>query len=284
VLVIRRTLAHGRLIGLATGLGTATADTMYASVAGFGLTSIAALLAGLRFWMALVGGLFLCYLGIATLLSKPSPQDPLAPAGERGNDPLVPPAERVRRRGNDPLAPAGERTRDRGNDPLVPPAERARERGSNPLAPAGERARERGNDPLAPAGERARERGSNPLAPPAERVRGRGNDPLAPAGERGRLLGAYLSSFLLTITNPLTILSFAAVFAALGVASGSRDYAAAALLVLGVFAGSASWWFILSSATSLLRARFDARWLRWVNRVSGVIFLVAGVAALWSLV
>src|SRR5271154_4876772 len=72
VLCIRRSLAEGRQIGLATGLGAATADAAYGCVAGFGLTVISTFLVGQRMWLSLIGGLFLCYLGVRTFMSKPS--------------------------------------------------------------------------------------------------------------------------------------------------------------------------------------------------------------------
>jgi len=98
------------------------------------------------------------------------------------------------------------------------------------------------------------------------------------------LAGAYGSTFLLTLTNPMTILSFAAVFAGLGLASAGGSYASAGILVLGVFTGSALWWLMLSGGVSLLRSKFDARRLEWVNRISGVIITGFGVVALLSLV
>ena len=64
VLCIRRTLAEGRLAGLVSGLGAATADAFYGSIAGFGLTVISSLLVSQQAWLRLVGGLFLCYLGL----------------------------------------------------------------------------------------------------------------------------------------------------------------------------------------------------------------------------
>lgn len=71
-LCIRRTLSDGRAVGLATGLGAATADGLYGAVAGFGLTLIASLLLGQQLWLRLVGGLFLCYLGVRTLSTPPA--------------------------------------------------------------------------------------------------------------------------------------------------------------------------------------------------------------------
>jgi threonine/homoserine/homoserine lactone efflux protein len=72
VLCIRRTLAEGRLAGLASGLGAATADALYGCVAGFGLTFISDLLLGQKQWLHLIGGAFLIYLGIRTLLAPPA--------------------------------------------------------------------------------------------------------------------------------------------------------------------------------------------------------------------
>jgi threonine/homoserine/homoserine lactone efflux protein len=180
VLCIRRTLAQGRLTGLLSGLGAATADALYGCVAGFGLTFVSTFLLDQQLWFKLVGSLFLLYLGLKTFLARP--------VGEA-----------------------------------------------------------------------------------------------APAQSKD-FLGAYLSTFVLTLTNPATILSFMAVFAGLGLASAGSDYSAAAILVLGVFIGSALWWFLLSGGVGLFRAVFDARRLRWVNYLSGIIITGFGVGVLVSLV
>jgi len=179
VLCIRRTLAQGRAIGFVSGLGAATADVMYGCIAAFGLTAISGVLVRQQAWLRLLGGLFLCYLGAKTLLSRPADQ--------------------------------------------------------------------------------------------AANAEGRGYG------------GAYFSTLLLTLTNPMTILSFAAVFAGLGVGRAGNGYFAAAAIVLGVFLGSTAWWFLLSGGVSLLRGRFDARASLWVNRISGTIILGFGIAALVSL-
>jgi threonine/homoserine/homoserine lactone efflux protein len=98
------------------------------------------------------------------------------------------------------------------------------------------------------------------------------------------LLGGYLSTFALTLTNPLTILSFAAVFAGLGVGSSEDNSTMAALAtVLGVFAGSALWWLALSTGVNLLRTRFSPQGLRWVNRISGLVLIGFAILALVSL-
>jgi threonine/homoserine/homoserine lactone efflux protein len=184
VLCIRRTLADGRLAGLVSGLGAATADAIYGFIAAFGLTFVSSLLINYQDMIRLVGGLFLLYLGVKTLV---------APVAEQPAPGLA-----------------------------------------------------------------------------------------TPSPQRG-LLGSYASTLVLTLTNPMTILSFAAVFAGLGVGASSGNYVSAAVLVLGVFLGSALWWLALSAAVSLLRSRVTPRGLRWVNRVSGVIILGFGVAALASL-
>ena len=72
VLCIRRTLAEGRASGFLSGLGAATADAVYGCVAGFGLTLISGVLIRGQFWLRLVGGLFLCYLGVRTFLARPA--------------------------------------------------------------------------------------------------------------------------------------------------------------------------------------------------------------------
>jgi threonine/homoserine/homoserine lactone efflux protein len=71
MLVIRRTLAEGRLLGLLTGLGAAVADALYGCVGAFGLTFITSVLVGYSLWTKLIGGAFLCYLGISTFRAEP---------------------------------------------------------------------------------------------------------------------------------------------------------------------------------------------------------------------
>jgi threonine/homoserine/homoserine lactone efflux protein len=181
VLCIRRTLADGRVSGLVSGLGAATADALYGAVAALGLTFVAEFLMGGESWLRLVGGAFLLFLGVRTFLARPAGRE----------------------------------------------------------------------------------------APDARRI---------------GLPGAYASTFFLTLTNPTTILSFAAIFAGLGVAGdASGDALSAMLLVLGVFLGSAAWWVVLSGATSLFRTRLSVRGLRWVNRISGTVIAAFGVLAVSGL-
>jgi len=179
VLCIRRTLANGRAAGLLSGLGAATADALYGCVAGFGITLISSFLVSQQSWIRLIGGAFLCFLGVKTLLTKPAQE-------------------------------------------------------------------------------------------PAE-VKNKG------------LLGAYASTFFLTLTNPMTILSFAAIFAGLGLASVKNSLSSSGILVLGVFCGSAAWWLLLSGVVSFFREKFGFKAMQWVNRISGLILFGFGMYALISL-
>lgn len=105
----------------------------------------------------------------------------------------------------------------------------------------------------------------------------------AATGKEGSLIAAYASTLFLTLTNPITIISFAAIFAGLGLAGARGNYGSAGILVLGVFMGSAAWWLLLSGAVGMFRASFKPALLRWVNRVSGTIIIVFGIIALISI-
>ncbi len=180
ILCIRRTLTRGRLSGYVSGLGAATANSIYGSIAGFGLAFISNFLVSQQIWLRLAGGAFLCYLGIRTFLAKPA-------------------------------------------------------------------------------------------------------GPAAPAKESG-LLGDYASTFFLTLTNPMTIIAYVAVFAGLGLAGARNTYASASVLVLGVFLGSFLWSFSLCSLVGFFREKFNQRGLEWVNRISGIIITGFGLFTLLSVI
>lgn len=179
LLCIQRTLQDGRKYGFVSGLGAASADGIYGAIAGFGLTFVSSFLVAQQLWLALIGGLFLCYLGVKTFLSEPAKK--------------------------------------------------------------------------------------------------------AVYAQRDGLFKAYASTFILTLTNPITILSFVAIFAGLGLAAADQDYAEALTLVAGVFTGSVSWWLLLSGGVSLLRDRFNDQLMQWVNRLAGLIIGGFGVYTLLSL-
>jgi len=191
ILCIRRTLANGRFSGFVSGLGAATADAVYGSVAALGLTFITTLLVAQDTWLRLIGGIFLCYLGIKTFFEKPG----------KINQPLDLPSGDIRL---------------------------------------------------------------------AQSSKARAAD--------------YFSTFLLTLTNPVTILSFAAVFSGLGIAEMDGSPLGSLALVLGVFMGSVLWWLLLTLGADLLRDRFmTPNGLRIVNWISGLIILGFGIAALGSI-
>jgi threonine/homoserine/homoserine lactone efflux protein len=178
VLCIQRTLERGFWYGLVTGLGAATADGLYGCVAGFGLTALSTFLINQQFWIRLLGGLFILYLGIRSFLSKPAQQ----------------------------------------------------------AAPA----------------------------------------------KAHSFIGAYVSTFLLTLTNPMTILSFAGIFAGLGV--GVRGGVLVALLVvIGTFIGSGLWWVLLAGGMNFLRSKITPVWYLWINRGAACIIIIFGVMALLGL-
>jgi threonine/homoserine/homoserine lactone efflux protein len=102
----------------------------------------------------------------------------------------------------------------------------------------------------------------------------------APATGQG-LLGAYVSTLLLTIANPMTILSFVAVFAGLGLGSADNNYMAAGSLIAGVFFGSVLWWLLLSGAVHCFRQRVEKRHLKRVNQLSGLLISGFGIYCLW---
>ncbi len=107
-----------------------------------------------------------------------------------------------------------------------------------------------------------------------------------PAGEsaaaRDLGLGAnFGSTFLLTLTNPMTIVTFAGLMAGLGAAASK---AAPFSLAAGVFLGSAAWWLVLSYTTALLRHRLSPASLRWVNRGAAALLIAFGLHTLRSLV
>lgn len=96
------------------------------------------------------------------------------------------------------------------------------------------------------------------------------------------ITSSFVSTFLLTLTNPMTILSFAAVFAGLGIGGAASGYFSPALLVAGVFAGSMLWWLILCSTVNALREKLRLQQLALVNKLSGIILIVFGLMALAS--
>jgi threonine/homoserine/homoserine lactone efflux protein len=180
LLCVNRTLSKGPLYGLVSGLGVATADAVSGGVVALGLTFVSSFLIAKMIWLRLIGGIFLCYLGVKIFATEPKPQSMI----------------------------------DKENK---------------------------------------------------------------------NLLAAYASTFLLTFSNPLTLLSFVAIYAGWGVEDLSTHRLLAAILTLGIFCGSASWWVALSGGMPVLRVMFTHDGLRWVHRISGAIIAGFGFIVLLSL-
>jgi threonine/homoserine/homoserine lactone efflux protein len=175
VLCVRRTLFEGPTFGFVSGLGAATADTIFGAIAGFGLTIVRDFMLRAQDWFGVAGGVFLLYVGIKALLE----------------------------------------TQEAEPEPV----------------------------------------------------------------EDEALFGAYASTLALTITNPITILALAAIFAKVGVTE-QAGLLNTGVLVAGVFAGSLLWWLGLSFGIAGLRLAVGTVRLLWVNRISGGILTLSGVGLL----
>lgn len=97
------------------------------------------------------------------------------------------------------------------------------------------------------------------------------------------LLSDYFSTLFLTLSNPLTIFSFIAVFAALGLVNVSDKFIDAASVVVGIFSGSSLWWLLLSEGMTLFRRKVTNKTMTWINRTSGIIIVSFGIIALLTI-
>jgi threonine/homoserine/homoserine lactone efflux protein len=101
--------------------------------------------------------------------------------------------------------------------------------------------------------------------------------------KKKRHAGMYTSTFFLTLTNPMTIITLAAVFAGVGLVGARGNMLSALTLVLGVFLGSVLWWLFLVGVFSVFKRRFSHQEMKWINRVAGLIIASFGVLTLVSL-
>jgi threonine/homoserine/homoserine lactone efflux protein len=99
--------------------------------------------------------------------------------------------------------------------------------------------------------------------------------------EGGSNAGDYFSTFLLTLSNPLTIFSFAAILSGFSANSAANFRQDAFVFVLGVFSGSALWWLALSAAVHTLRGLATTRALVWVNHIAGTAIAIFGLLMGW---
>ena len=100
---------------------------------------------------------------------------------------------------------------------------------------------------------------------------------------RHRIASDFASTFALTITNPITILSFGPVFIAAGAVVQDGQLYGAWSLILGVLIGSAIWWLTLCAGVSIFRKRITDEGMRWINKVSGSVIIFFGILVLLSL-
>jgi threonine/homoserine/homoserine lactone efflux protein len=97
-------------------------------------------------------------------------------------------------------------------------------------------------------------------------------------------LHAFIVTFTLTLTNPMTIMSFIAIFAGIGVGMNNQSYSDAIILVLGIFFGSAIWWLVLSTIIAfILHKHMTTKMLQTINWISGSILLGFGIWSLFQL-
>jgi len=94
----------------------------------------------------------------------------------------------------------------------------------------------------------------------------------------------YGSTFFLTLTNPMTFVAFAALFAGFGLVESdeSTQFLTASLLVAGVFLGSTFWWLVLCLVSGAFKERLTHLRMRWVNRIAGIIVAGFGLCVLGS--
>jgi len=130
-----------------------------------------------------------------------------------------------------------------------------------------------------PVAERAAQAGGSAGAGPSQGGRSPtgGRERSESGGQLSDLLRCFAGTFVLTLSNPATILSFIAVFGAL---AGRLQVASPWTMIAGVLIGSALWWLLLATAVGRLRERFDARWRRRINVASAAV--LSGFA-LWQL-
>jgi threonine/homoserine/homoserine lactone efflux protein len=100
--------------------------------------------------------------------------------------------------------------------------------------------------------------------------------------DAANLLGDFTSTFVLTLFNPVTILSFLACFSAFGIDNDDKGDLDDWLLLLGVFTGATVWWLFLTTAVGMFRSKFDQETLRWANRIAGVVILAFAAVILWN--
>lgn len=178
VICIQRTVNKGRLSGFLSGVGAATADTIFAAIAGFSLTFVIAYIFENQVYFQAIGGLVIILLGVKIFFTNPIKQ--------------------IRKHKR----------------------------------------------------------------------------------KKNNLVEDYFSILAVTLTNPLAIFLFIALFASMGVVSEDGNLLEALISTGGVFVGATIWWYILTGLVNIFRSRFRLKQLWWINKISGSAILLLGVAAI----
>jgi threonine/homoserine/homoserine lactone efflux protein len=101
--------------------------------------------------------------------------------------------------------------------------------------------------------------------------------------KKNNLWTDYLSVLILTLSNPLAIFLFIAIFTGLNLVNGSQNFFSHLSIFVGIFCGASSWWFVLSSLVSTYRSKFRLKYLWWLNKITGLIIFLFGLTALISI-
>ncbi|MDD2195762.1 MAG: LysE family transporter [Bacteroidales bacterium] len=182
VICIQRTINKGRLSGFLSGLGAATADTIFAAIAGFSLTFVISYIEEKQILFQALGGIIVFLLGIKIFLTNPVRQ-----------------LRRHKRKKNN-------------------------------------------------------------------------------------LVEDYFSVLAVTITNPLAIFLFIALFALLDVVTDNTSWTHSLVTTSGVFIGAVLWWYILTTLVNIFRTKFRLKQLWWINKVSGAAIFTLGAIAILGLI
>lgn len=99
-------------------------------------------------------------------------------------------------------------------------------------------------------------------------------------GKKNNLIGDFVSIFFLTLSNPITVFFFGAVFASTGVLKGENSFLELVEVVVGVFTGAMLWWLILTTVVNVFRSKFRLKRLWWINKITGAVIVIFGIVAL----
>jgi len=182
VLCIQRTINKGQLSGFFSGFGAALSDTVYAIIAGFGLTYVISFIEKHQLFFQLIGAVVLIMFGISTFSTNPIKQ-----------------------------------------------LRKQRQKGNN-------------------------------------------------------IFSDIISTFFITISNPLALFVFIAVFAGFGLVNNLSDFKTNVIVILGILTGASLWWYFLTTIVNLFRRKINLRRLWWLNKIAGGIIILFSIVAIIALI